>query len=589
MNWFISNKSRGLVACLSIFAISVAGWAQDKTRLDLVETHITPANILMQPTGEYQGFQVKVSGPDGLHFDLNFAGDETPELKNVNPEGQALPDGLYHYEIVAAPILDAGLKNLMQEARTNGDWQAVRAMREAGEIPSGKVQSGTFRITGGEIVLPEIEAPAFTKGAEGGESSPVTDADPGNNDIIQGDDVIITRSLCVGFDCVNGEVFGSDTIRLKENNLRIHFEDTSVGAFPGNDWRIVANSNASGGGSYLAIEDSSAGRIPFRVTAGARSNALFVDAQGDVGLGTSTPVVELHVVSGDSPTMRLEQNTSSGFAAQTWDVAGNETNYFVRDATNGSTLPFRIRPGSPSNAIYIQTTGDVGMGTASPGASLHVFGSDGNTQLLVEEANRTDAVRNMFEVLNQAGPAEIRINTGTVAGDPSDAWIFRGDNGSNNLYIDQGNDASEEFRLENNGNLYITGDLSANGMVYASDRNMKEEFEIVDPTSVLEQVTELPVTTWNFINDEDAVRHMGPMAQDFYAAFGLGGDDSRINATDTFGVALAAIQGLNLKLSERDQTIETLSRESQTLRDENQELRQRLEQLEKAVSGLLSK
>jgi hypothetical protein len=53
-------------------------------------------------------------------------------------------------------------------------------------------------------------------------------------------------SLCVGVDCVTSETYNFDTIRLKENNLRIHFNDTSVGSFPTNDWRIVINSTASG-------------------------------------------------------------------------------------------------------------------------------------------------------------------------------------------------------------------------------------------------------------------------------------------------------------------------------------------------------
>jgi FtsZ-binding cell division protein ZapB len=591
------HKNRPFVF-IGMFALCFSGWAQDKTRTDRVfEAHTTTATILLHPTDAFQGFQVKVSGPDGLYFDLNFAGDETPELKNVDPHGQALPEGLYHYEIVAAPILDEGIERLLQDARANGDWEMIRAMRKAGDIPSGKIYSGTFYIAGGEIVLPESgEAVAATKGSESGASRP-DDADPGNNDIIHGDDVIINGgSLCVGFDCVNGEVFGADTIRLKENNLRIHFDDTSVaGSYPRNDWRIVANDQANGGASYLGFEDSTAGRIPFRVTAGARSNALFVDSQGDVGIGTSTPVVELHVVSGDSPALRLEQNNASGFQPQTWDIAGNETNWFVRDASNGSTLPLRIRPGAPSSSVFIQTTGDVGINTASPGSTLHVRGTDGDTQLLVEEANTTDAVRNMLEVLNAAGPAEIRINTGTTAGDPSDAWIFRGDNGSNNLYIDQGNDASEEFRLDSNGNLTITGDLTANGNVFMSDRNMKEEFQIVDPTTVLDRVSALPITTWNFINDEEKTRHMGPMAQDFHAAFGLGKDETRIHSTDTFGVTLAAIQGLNLKVTQREGTIEALTQESKALREQNQtlhqqnlELQRRLEQLERIVSDMQS-
>ena len=64
--------------------------------------------------------------------------------------------------------------------------------------------------------------------------------------------------------------------------------------------------------------------------AGAGNNALYVDAQGDVGLNTSNPVVELHISDGDTPTMRLEQSGASGWTPQTWDIAGNETNFFIR-------------------------------------------------------------------------------------------------------------------------------------------------------------------------------------------------------------------------------------------------------------------
>ena len=119
----------------------------------------------------------------------------------------------------------------------------------------------------------------------------------------------IDGSLCVGGDCVAEESFGFDTVRLKENNLRMNFDDTSVAAsFPRNDWRIVINDSANGGASYFGVEDSSAGRIPFRVSAGARSNALFVDSQGDVGIGTSTPATDIDIKTGDSPTVRLQQD-----------------------------------------------------------------------------------------------------------------------------------------------------------------------------------------------------------------------------------------------------------------------------------------
>jgi hypothetical protein len=65
------------------------------------------------------------------------------------------------------------------------------------------------------------------------------------------------------------------------------------------------------------------------------------------------------VKTGDTPGVRLLQTNTSGFTPQTWDVAGNEANFFVRDLTGGSRLPFRIRPGAPTSSIDIMASGAV--------------------------------------------------------------------------------------------------------------------------------------------------------------------------------------------------------------------------------------
>jgi len=245
----------------------------------------------------------------------------------------------------------------------------------------------------------------------------------------------IDGSLCVGLDCVASPAFGFDTIRMSENNLRVHFEDTSTAAaFPPNDWRIIINDSANGGASYFGVEDSSAGRIPFRVSAGARSNALFVDSQGDVGIGTSTPATDIEIKIGDTPTVRLQQDGTSGFTPQTWDMAGNETNFFIRDVTGGSTLPFRIRPGAPSSAIFIDTDGDVGIGTASPNTS-----------------NADDDL-----VVLDSGPARLAlINTAAA----NTVWTF---NSNNTLRISAGADAAE-LTLDGAGNMTLEGTLVTGG------------------------------------------------------------------------------------------------------------------------------
>src|SRR5207237_8374188 len=110
------------------------------------------------------------------------------------------------------------------------------------------------------------------------------------------------------------------------------------------------------------------------VEAAKPTNALYLDSTGRVGFRTSVPVLDLHTNTGDTPAFRFEQNATGGFSAQTWDVAGNEANFFVRDVTGGSRLPLRIRPGAPTSSVDISATGKVGIGTASPGSNLHVSG-----------------------------------------------------------------------------------------------------------------------------------------------------------------------------------------------------------------------
>ncbi len=141
-------------------------------------------------------------------------------------------------------------------------------------------------------------------------------------------DLIVKQSECIGLDCVSNESFGFDTLRLKENNLRIHFDDTSItGSFPDNDWRIVVNDTNNGGASRFSIEDATAGRAPFTIAAGAAVNALYIDRDGDVGVGTANPILPLHVVRGNTPGLRLEQDGSAGFARYTWDQ-GRRTGQF---------------------------------------------------------------------------------------------------------------------------------------------------------------------------------------------------------------------------------------------------------------------
>ena len=104
-------------------------------------------------------------------------------------------------------------------------------------------------------------------------------------DFVIPDDLIVQGSACVGLDCVDGESFGFDTLRLKENNTRIKFDDTSTSVgFPNNDWQLTANDSASGGLNKFSIENTTVATVPFTIVGSAPTNSLFVASTGKVGL-----------------------------------------------------------------------------------------------------------------------------------------------------------------------------------------------------------------------------------------------------------------------------------------------------------------
>jgi len=133
---------------------------------------------------------------------------------------------------------------------------------------------------------------------------------------------------------------------------------------------------------------------------------------------------------------------------------------------------------------------------------------------------------------------------------------------------------------------YLAGTVYANGVALTSDRNAKENFQPVDNQAMLARVAALPVTQWNYKTDQAGVRHIGPMAQDFQAAFGLDGtDDKHISVVDEGGVALAAIQGLNEKLQQKDAEIAQLQEKAAKVDD----LERQLQALAAAVKALTQK
>ena len=160
---------------------------------------------------------------------------------------------------------------------------------------------------------------------------------------------------------------------------------------------------------------------------------------------------------------------------------------------------------------------------------------------------------------------------------------------SDSSATDYASSADNEFRVRASGGVYLHSNaaattgviLPAGGTSWAfpSDRGLKEDLAPVDPRALLEQLSSLPVYVWSLPSQQPSVRHIGPVAQDFYAAFGYGEDERHINSEDAHGVALAAIQALRQLSREQGERIEALE-------EENRALKQRLDILEAATGAL---
>ena len=118
------------------------------------------------------------------------------------------------------------------------------------------------------------------------------------------------------------------------------------------------------------------------------------------------------------------------------------------------------------------------------------------------------------------------------------------------------------------------------GWGVVSDRNAKTAIEPADPVDVLARVGELEISEYSYNSQDESIRHMGPMAQEFHPLFGLGEDELRINAMNLAGIALAAVQGLNVELQTRDTRLKANNKRIATLEAKNAELEERLSRLE---------
>lgn len=224
------------------------------------------------------------------------------------------------------------------------------------------------------------------------------------------------------------------------------------------------------------------------------------------------------------------------------------------------------------NQFLIRAAGGVGINTTNPAVALDVGGT-----ARVQGANNWNVTSSEgdFRVGNDA--FRFKVGVATNGGGAGDVWM-RAHGGTGRFFIKTPGGTTI---FSNEGETSGVS-LPAGGGAWSalSDRNAKENFAQVDAREILRRLASLSITTWNYKTQEEGIRHIGPMAQDFASAFKVGEDERHITTIDADGVALAAIKGLNEKVESEN----ALLREELKRRDvENAELKGRMERLEQLL------
>lgn len=254
-------------------------------------------------------------------------------------------------------------------------------------------------------------------------------------------------------------------------------------------------------------------------------NDMYSAVSGNVGIGDDTPTEKL-TVDGDVLLARTVDRTI--YVEEEPNNSTPRGKHLTLKAGNASSsgIPYDAQPGGnlilqAGNAFNASWPGDDGGDVIIRSGANHISGVDNGGDIIFQTGGANNSFSERMRILENG-------NVGIATPAPSE-------------------------RLHVVGNIYATGTITQ-----GCDRNLKTDFAPIDNAEILEKVVELPITTWRYKAEDPTISHIGPVAQDFHAAFGVGRDERGIATVDAEGVALAAIQALYHKLQEKDAKIAEL-------------------------------
>lgn len=287
--------------------------------------------------------------------------------------------------------------------------------------------------------------------------------------------------------------------------------------------------------------------VGFTTIIGGGGFPILVPAFGPaIGIGTITPTEQLHIAS-VGPAILLEDTN-----ADEWAIEAGST-FTITNRTD-SVTPFSISDDGVRLNEGIDAT-SAPDDTLVVGGELTVsgeFNGAGNPKLMVEDTSATFGPKRLLELRNNGEP-QLRFTNTAISS--AQGWVLNS-NGINNFKIDRTDGPGTDVLVDQNGSMTVRGTVRANGVLLTSASSTKTDFKEINEVDILDKLTSLEVKQWRY--KEGPVRtHIGPMAEDFHSAFGLG-TDKQIDLIDMNGVLVASNQALNAKVEQQATYIKDL-------------------------------
>jgi len=384
-----------------------------------------------------------------------------------------------------------------------------------------------------------------------------------------------------------GMVGGGCNNRAGDNDVSTNDEPAATIAGGCNNIASRIGSTVSGGdtntasGTYAVVGggQNNLASKPFSTIAGGDTNSVDNNfcCNGTMTIG-----------GGSNNTATGSSSTISGGAGNTaegsWDTVGGGAN----NTATGDFGYATVSGGRQNTASGTYATISGGFNNTASGPNPSTVGGGQSNTASGDFATVPGGLSNVAlgaYSLAAGRRAKANDNGSFVWGDSTDADVSS--TGANTFTAR----ASGGVTFYSDSGATTGVNMPAGGGAFSSlsDRNAKENFADVDGQMLLKTLDATPVLTWNYKTQDASIRHMGPMAQDFYAAFGLGEDDKRISTIDADGVALAGVQALYRMVGqvvrEKDAQIQDLTEQVRRLQASMQALQNR-EGVE--VSGIVT-